>query len=67
MSFHLEALSALSFMISVERCRQLAPEMTKPLTDEEVAALCQSFELLAEIALEVMLHEEIADSQEENE
>jgi hypothetical protein len=41
--------------MNVERCRQLAPEMTKCLTDEEVAALISQYEAFAEITVDVYL------------
>lgn len=54
-------------MLTIERCRRILGENISHLTDEEVAALCSSYELLAEIALEAMLREQNANSPDSNE
>jgi cytochrome c553 len=53
-------------MLTVERCRRIMPEATQNLSDEEVAALCQYYELFACIAIETTLREQISDSPEQN-
>lgn len=53
-------------MLTVERCRRILGEKVSHLSDEEVAALCSSYELLAEIALEAMLREQNAISHASN-
>lgn len=54
-------------MITVEHCRRIMPEATKNLSDEEVAVLCRSYELLADVAVEVMLREKIPYPKKQNE
>lgn len=52
MPLHLEELPALPRMITVERCRRILGNQISHLNDDEVAALCRSYELLADIAIE---------------
>lgn len=54
-------------MISIERCRREMPETTKNLTDEQVAALCSSYELLADLSLEAFFREQTSGSPHSHE
>lgn len=54
-------------MLDVERCRRILGDQISHLSDEKVAALCSSYELLAEITLEAVLREQNADPHDSNE